>query len=311
MTLQIPEALIQGIPSFKLYNRSCVVTVGTVQVQRIGLQQGIDVWFHVRRSLKPKEPNTCDLKIWNLSDSDRKSIEQASEPLKTLSAAPGSTARVVPVKIEAGYVGHMSTIFLGELRDAQTVRDGPNDFVTEMTTGDGDDALVLSRVNASFPQGATALQVAQKLIDAMGCGQGNLPKVADLFRGSTIYQHGVMLKGNAFEKLRDLCFSLGVEVSIQSGKAQFLSTGRPFGGSAYELADDPNTGLTSDPSVDTKGVLTSGTLLLPDLEPGGPIVLNTDQVNGLFRIISIETRGDTAGNEWGHQIEAKRYGLAV
>jgi hypothetical protein len=71
-----------------------------------------------------------------------------------------------------------------------------------------------------------------------------------------------------------------------------------------------NTGVIGSPSVDTKGVLTIETLLLPGLAPGQPIVVKTAYISGLYRVTAIETTGDVAGNDWKHAIEAKRYGLA-
>lgn len=307
MVQTLAPILIHGIPAALLYSRASRVTVGTILVANIGQQMGLDVWFSVRASLKAKEPNTCDLKIWNLSPNSRKSIEQASQPVKSVAAAPGAPNTVVPVKIEAGYEGNMSTIFLGEMRSAQTVRDG-DDFVTELQTGDGDEALTVARVTASLGP-TTAYAVAQRLLAAMGVGTGNLPAVAQVLRSTTLFQQGVTLKGNPGVILAQLCASVGLEFSIQRGQAQFLSLGRPLTGSAYELS--PDTGLIGEPSVDTKGVLSCMTLMLPGLKPGDPIYMNSDFVQGVFRVTSMTTVGDTAGNDWSHKIEAKRQRLAA
>jgi hypothetical protein len=293
---------------FSLLNRSCTVTVGTTRIANIGQQLGLDVWFSIRRSLRPKEPNTCDLRINGLKEDTRKAIEQASQPLPSAASAPGSKAKVVPVKIEAGYVDHTETIFLGEMRSAQTVTDGP-DIVTELTTGDGDEAALLARSTSTFGPGANAYAVAQALIKDMGCGTGNLATVADVLRAAPLYSKGVSLKSNSLSRLVNLAAACGLEVSVQGGVTQWCSRGQPLKGEAYKLSSD--SGLVGSASVDTKGVLTFQMLMAPGIRPGAPVVLDSVYVKGLFRIISVETTGDTAGNDWYHVVEAKRYGLGV
>lgn len=310
MTLQVPTVVIRGIPSFQIFNRSSTIVVGTTKIDNIGRQRGLDVEFQIKTSLKPNEPNTCDLKINNLSEATRKALEQASTPLKGITAPPNGTAKIVPVRIDAGYVGHTSNVFLGEMRSAQTVTDGSNN-TTELNTGDGDDALVLQRINASLPAGTTATAAIKALLGQMGCGLGNLmaAPIQAALKATPIYQKGVVLKGNATDHLVDLCASVGLEFSLQGGQAQFLSLGQPLGGDAYLLT--PQTGLVGSPTVDTKGVLSCVSFILPGIKCGGPIVLQDANANGLYRIISLEIEGSTFGNNWYCRIEAKRFGLAA
>lgn len=305
-----PSIVVPSGPNFDILNRSSTITVGTTQIQNIGQQRGLDVEFEVKSTLKPKEPNTCDLKIWNLSEGTRKAIEQASQPLKGITAPPKGTAKVVPVQIVAGYLGHTSTIFLGEMRSAQTVTDGPN-LVTELNTGDGDDALVLQRINVALPAGTTASKAIQALLGQMGCGLGNLmsSNVQGALAASSAFQGGAVLKGNAADRIANLCASVGLEFSLQGGQAQFLPLGQPLGGQAYKLS--PSTGLVGSPTVDTKGVLSCVAFILPGLVCGGPIDLDSENAQGLYRIVSITYKGATAGAEWYAQIEALRYGQSI
>jgi hypothetical protein len=304
----------QGVPDpFKLFSRSCTITVGTVQIQNVGLTTGLDVWFKVKRTLQAKEPSTADLKIWNLSDATRAVIESYTQSgVASPAAAPGSKLgglqAIVPVKIEAGYVGNTSTLFLGEMRSAQTVAD-ESDLVTELNTGDGDEAKLLARSSASFGAGANALIVAKKLLADMGCGVGNIATVSSILQAAPLFAGGYVLKGNCMSHLSDLALSCGLEVSIQGGVAQWTTLGQPLGGQAYNLNAD--TGLIGSPTVDTKGVLNATCQLLPGINPGDPIVLSAKYVKGTFRVTSIETTGGTwAGQPWEHSIEAKRVGLA-
>ena len=221
---------------FQAFLRSSTITVGNIQIANIGLTTGLDVEFSVKRSLKANEPNTCDLKIYNLSDASRKSIAQAAQKSTIVQAPPtgiptvaGQPVSIIPVKIEAGYVGHTSTIFLGEMRSAQSVTDGP-DIVTELNTGDGDTAIALQRINQSFAAGSTPLQVVQALLTQLGVGNGNLAAVTPTFNTAqgSLFAKGLVVKGNAAQHLTDICASVGLEFTIQGGQAQFLTMGQPL-----------------------------------------------------------------------------------
>lgn len=287
----------------QLLNRSCVVTVGTTQVSNIGQQLGLHTWFSVRRSLKAGEPNTADLRIWGLSDATRKAIDAAASTI-----VPGVAGKFVPVKIEAGYVGATATIFLGQMRSSQTTIDGP-ETVTELQTGDGDDAMILARSSAAISAGANALAVAKRLLSDARLSPGNLASVQAVLQAAALYRAGVVLKGSSWDLLVDLARGCGLEVSIQNGSAQWTSLGQPLAGQAYSLSSD--TGLIGSPTVDTKGVLSFEMLMAPGIAPGVPVVMNAKYVQGLYRVTAVETVGDVAGVEWVHRCEAKRFGLAA
>ena len=102
--------------AFQAFNRSATVTVGNLVLQSIGQQTGLDFSFTVKRSLKALEPNTCDLKIWNLSNGSRQQMQQASQKSSIVAAPPtgtpdvgGQKLNIIPVQIDAGYVGHTSS----------------------------------------------------------------------------------------------------------------------------------------------------------------------------------------------------------
>jgi hypothetical protein len=313
VAVPLPSEFGAGLPAFE---RSSTVTVGPQQVQNVGLQRGLRVVFEVKRTLKAKEPNTCDLKVWGLSDSTLATIAQASTKSTVVAAPPtgipgvaGKPVKVIPVQIDAGYVGQTSTIFLGEMRSAQSVTDGP-EIITELNTGDGDVALGLQRMNASFLAGTTPQQVVQALLAQAGIGSGNLAAALPIFARAqgTLFVRGVTLKTNPARALADICASVGLEFSIQNGAAQFLSLGQPLAGKALLIS--PTSGLIGTPTVDTVGICSFVSLILPGLNPGAPVQLDSKFVQGTFRILSVEYSGDTWGNEWYCKCEAASQGVA-
>lgn len=307
-TLQLSEVVVEGIPAQALYSRSSTITVGTKQIVNIGQQIGIDVWFQVKRSLKPNEPNTADLKIYNLSDSSLKQLSQAAQTV-SVSTAPGGDVKIIPVSIVAGYESGTSVIFQGELRAASTTRE-EEDFVTEVASGDGDLAQIIARSNFVMPRGSNALGVVTQCLDDMKCGHGNLiaQSIQAILKAATLYNLGANVKGNSWKVIVDTCKSVGLECTIANGQAQFLSLGQPLAGTAYELS--PTSGLIGEPTVDTKGICSCTTLMLPHVRPGSYMHVSSRFVTGDYRVISVETTGQTFGEDsvWQHALEMKALG---
>jgi hypothetical protein len=299
--------VLPGAKGSQLWLRSCTLVVGTTKIEDIGVSAGLNIWFEVRRSLKAKEPNTLDLKIYNLQDSTRQSIEQFIPPAPASSTPGGKKSQGVPVSLTAGYIGATSQIYLGFLRTGQTMTDGKTTTM-ELNSGDADKAMTLARTSKTFGSGATAYLVAKQLLSDMGLGLGNIASAMSRLN-TPIYSRGVAVKGSSYELLVDLAASCGLEISLQGGVPQWIPIGQPLGGEVYDLS--PSTGLLGSPSVDSKGVLQAETEMLPGLLPGMPIQMASKYVQGIFRITSIITKGEARGAEWGHSIEAKRLGLAA
>ena len=163
-----------------------------------------------------------------------------------------------------------------------------------------------------MPKGSVALQVIQRCLKDMGCGTGNLSSAAiqEVLKGQTFYSLGALIKGNSWKIITDTCKAVGLECTIANGQAQFLSTGQPLAGAAYELS--PTTGLIGEPTVDTKGIMSCTVLMIPHIKPGSTVVVSSRFVNGTYRVISMETTGQTFGQDsvWEHKLECKAPGTA-
>lgn len=275
-----------------LFRRVANVTVGSTNVT------GLDVEFRIKKHVK-KEPNTCDLKIWNLSEKTRKSIE---------AAVPNSASQAVPVIISAGYANATATLFSGELRSAQTTRQ-KEDNITELSTGDGDKAITQTRLTVSLGAGSTSSQGLRKILTALGVGQGNLAKAINLLEQNAavgqMFVKGAVLRGSASDIMSDFCRSAGLEWSVQNGNAQFLALGQPLDGQAILI--DASHGMENSPTVDTKGILSFKCRLIPGIVPGCKVSMNARYVQGGYRVISCEYSGSTKGGDWGIEVEADRY----
>jgi hypothetical protein len=289
----------------ELRQRVAHVTVGTLLLEGKG-GTGLDVEFTIRKTLKP-DPNSCTLTIYNLNKDHRKALEQSTTVITGPQSPPGTGGVVVPVRIDAGYVNATSQIWLGELRASQTSHAG-SDYTTILTTGDGDKAIARQRVNVAMGPGTTSATAMRNLLNALGIGQGNLPKALNLLNkqgAAQLYVNGAVLKGLAADHMTDLMRSAGLEWSVQNGQLQVLNLGQPLDGQAVLISED--SGMVGSPTVDTKGILSVTTLMIPDLKPGVKVSVQAESLSGGYRVIACEYTGDTLGKEWYCKLEAARY----
>lgn len=282
-----------------LFNRVVRVTVDTISIESGSLRVG----FGVTKNLK-EEPNKANVKIFNLSPSHRNQLEQKPDG--------------VAVSIEAGYqpdpnaAPDLSRIFLGTLRTSITVREGP-DLVTGLESADGEKQVQTSRVAKSFARGTTTDAVFRELAKGIGVGDGNLEAalktIKAKFSGAgNVFPGGTVIYGSAAREMTRICASLDLEWSIQDGKLQILERGKTTLSKALVLSKD--TGMLDSPTVDNKGVLTVKTLMIPDVFPGRIVVLNSQRLQGQYRIEETSHAGDSSQTEAGEfsiTIKAKRY----
>jgi hypothetical protein len=336
MNLTLPQAFgAQGTLGNQnanaLVQRACTVIIGfpgTNQGIQIvcGNGTGLDVAFNIQRglhtttsSLKP-QPNTCDLKLYGLNPDHRKALAKFTgipAALLPKTTASGTTTQTpgqappIPCIITAGYQQRQTVLFSGELRACQDISEGP-DVITEVSSGDGDKAITQSRINLAIPPGATMQTVFNQIVAAFGGIQsGNLQKMIGQIQSNPMAQQlfskGCTLKGSAAEILSDLCRSTGFQWSVQNGALSIVPLGQPLDGEATLI--DENHGMLGVPSVDTKGIVTVRTLMIPGIMPGSKITIPSINATGGFRVIGQAIDGDTSigSTSWGFTLNAQVY----
>lgn len=247
--------------------------------------------FRVVKNLKA-EPNTAEIKVWNLSRDTRAALE---------------SKKLIPILLEAGYTTTgLHAIYNGQMRNAQTVRDGAA-VTTSMSTGDGEMAVSAGRAFFQVPAKASPAQIlgaVKQLWNAAGVGAGNIDQAGG---SATFGGPARTLHGNLARVTTDVCTMQGLEWSIQDGALQFL----PIGGlvktvnAAVKLS--AASGLIGSPSVDTKGIMKCKSLIQPGLMPGLPVVLDAEFVKGAYRIEEVEFTGDTWDQDWYASITGRKW----
>lgn len=267
-----------------------------VRVDRLELD-AFDVSFDVEKSVK-REPNKCNLRIYNLSAEHRRSIESLSVLPRRIGTAPKGQGRI-RVEIEAGYVDGMSLIFRGDLRTAITRREG-SDLITTLEGEDGGRAFLWGRINRSYPPGTPATTVLRDCAAAMGVGLGNLPEIsaaAAFTGGGTVFSQGTVVSGAAHNELDRLLRSMGLRWSVQNGVLSVTRQGRAL--DSFPVVLGSATGLIGRPESNVDGTITARSLIIPDVTPGRRVVFDpTLGLSGAYRIDRAKYTGDTTAQPW-------------
>lgn len=290
-----------GLQEAKLFGRAFKLVVGVPDNPDIKVEaefdgsdtrgldvSGFDIDFTIEKTLKP-EPNTCDIKVYNLSEVNRKILSGSK----------------LTVKLEAGYKGATSLLYFGEVRAAWTDRQGP-DFITHLESGDGEKEIAKSRINVARGAKVPIFSALSSIVEAIGVGQGNVGAIESVLLSRGIASiNGGSLTGSAASRLTDLCRSAGLEWSIQNGAIQILDIGKTISTQALTISSD--TGMIESPTVDSGGILSVTTLIIPGLQPG--VLVNMDSLfyKGGYRIERCKWAGQIYGNNWQCSWEAKKY----
>lgn len=283
------------LPPNALFERAFECRIGPRAGTTLPPGAGIDVSklrveFHIRKTLR-HEPNTCELKIHNLTEKNRTKLSKGA----------------LAVSLSAGYAkAGTSLLYLGEVRSAYPIIEGPN-VITHLSSGDGEAVIQKTRINVPVGPFTPAAQVLATLAGALKLS-GNIDQASALLLKNgvvTFHPKGGVLAGNAARILTDLCRSAELAWSIQDGVLQIVDRKAPLAAKAIVLG--PETGLVESPSVDSKGFVNAKCLIIPGLRPGRIVVLKSAVVKGAYRLEEVEYVGDTYGADWHASIVCKKW----
>lgn len=286
----------------RLFDRAVRVQVDTK------LLEGLAVEFRVDRSLSAN-PNTADLVIRNLSPENRAYLQSVKKPV---------------VKIQAGYRGDDPTdpdskqpalatgknpepplIFLGEMREVTNLQEG-TDWLTRITTGDGDEALK-STVNFSLGPDTSLLNALKRMAADMGVGEGNLVQALSKAANPAQFLNSFVARGQAKEEMARVLKSVGFEYSVQNGDLQVLPIGQPANNTAILLR--PSSGLVGSPELSSdkktkQPLVKARSLLTAKIFPGSKVKIESESINAFFRVQRAVHHGGTHGNDYYVDFEA-------
>ncbi len=292
----------------RLFGRICVVTIYRPDGQPLDRPTGftdknpeffetlangleirdLDVSFSISKSIS-KDPNTAEITIFNLSETSRSVINKT---------------RPLTVKIAAGHDNVARHLATGNVKFADSnLKDVSTE--TKLELADGGRAFSYAQVNKSYKSGTPLRTIVKDAATSMGL---QLP--AELKNASALdgrIPRGATLDGLARDELTRILAPLGYGWSIQNGQLQVLGDSQVRNDTAREVSE--RTGLIESPGFghpDKKGKrkLSFSCLLYPELIPGGKITLTSKYISGQFKLLKVDHKGDTRGDEWTTECEA-------
>lgn len=278
----------------RLFDRLCQITVQDKKLV------DLDVEFRVDRSLQPSQ-NTADFSIYNLSKDTRKHLSDVKGGVVVQLFAGYKSGN--PLGAQTAVSESPPLIFLGKLRELTHLRDSA-DWITKVSSGDGDEKTK-HPISFSLGPGTDLQSAVTKIVKDMGVGIGNSAQM--ILKGKfkdagTQFAEGVVIHGNSGEELRKLLKSAGLEHSVQNGQLQVLEQGKALNTTAVKLS--PSTGLIGSPEVGGKAKLKARSLMNAQIFPGRLLQIESESIQGFFRVDRAVYVGQRSGADWYVDIEA-------
>ena len=139
---------------------------------------------------------------------------------------------------------------------------------------------------------------------SVGVGLGNLESKisgALLDGWGSVFTQGTVASGSAVKELTGLLRGAGMSWSIQDGTMQVLGVDSALEGTAVLVSS--STGMLGSPSIDHKGIVNVKMLLIPDVFPGRKLRIESEELQGFYRVIRAKYSGDSAGDDWMIEVD--------
>jgi hypothetical protein len=202
-------------------------------------------------------------------------------------------------------------------------RDAGTDCITTLDLADGTKAMRDSYCSLSYAPGTSAKTIIQRCANEMGVPVVYGDDVGEL----ESYQNGYSYIGQADGALTEICNALGLSWSIQNNILNIILAG---GTSTNRgLVFSPQSGLVGVPERIIQAEYKSNksnpkktakkkakkekprkkagwkiqTLLVPSVNPGDMVKVESKWITGWFRVEKVSHRGDYNGTNWGSAME--------
>jgi hypothetical protein len=267
----------------KNYGRKIGLLIADSNNQALDLS-GFRVVFTIEKTAAEK-PNTAKIDIYNLSQSTASRL------------ISGELTRIV---LQAGYAENYAILFDGNLISTKQTRNGA-ETVLSIEAGDGDKAYSFALLNESVGSGYDSAQLAERALKPMKENGVTSTNTAAIESG-TKYPRGRVLFGAARNYARNIARTTECQWSMQDGQAVFCKRNAVLSGREAFLLN-VSSGMIGSPTVDKDGI-SAACCLNPLLKIYDPLKIESDFVNGVYKIVSVKHSGDTHGNEWKTEVKA-------
>jgi hypothetical protein len=275
--------------------------IGSVSVLKKGAVQarefrGLRFAFNITKTSEAN-PNTGIVSVYNVSAENRTLFE---EPKSQIIVKAGySGFGVNPVEPQSVLGKDLAEIiYIGDIRlnGIKTQRQGP-DVVTQLECSTGIVPLEGAKLNKSYAQGTTALQVITELASSMGLNISPFQTA-----GAHVFLGGLALSGSSRDLLTGILKKLGVQWSIQDDELHIVDKTLPTAEPLVLLTEF--TGLIGIPTKMTNGGYIFKSLLNPKIRPGRSLSVVSEAITGIFKPRKVTHQGDLNGGAWETTVEA-------
>lgn len=288
------------------FDRVYRLLVGKPKQKGVEIVQPMRITFDVTKDAA-EEPNEHVIRVYNLAESTRRALEE-----------PG-----LMCVLYAGYGEEDGPLLMasGSVVFAYTKFEQP-DVVTELIVKDGYAEVRDTAVSIGLGPGAQASSIIRDIARQMG-----LPLVMSDDVPDRRWQQGFSFYGAARTALHKVTQGTGLEWSIQNQQLQVIARKGTTRRRAVVLAAD--SGLLGYPERTREAARekakvkdkTTGddvnivsarqqrdgwrvtSLLLPTLNPGDLVKLESRTVEAFLRIEALRSTGDSAGGDWQTELE--------
>lgn len=254
----------------KLFNRQIEILIGQeddTALRVIGLLIQIEI-----KKLISAKPNEGTVRVFNLSETTEKQIKEKG----------------VRIRISAGHDGRLVLLHDGDIRRVERDRSGL-DRVTIITLGGNANKLSQAIFNKSYSGQVKVKQVVQDAIPSFNIDGVDLDQIPD-----DAFLYDFAFTGRTSDLLDKILNPVNVQWYESDNFIRFSSRAKALD-SVVLLT--PNTGLIGSASITEKGCkfksVLNGRILLNDR-----IQIESEQVNGVFKISQVLHRGDNREGEF-------------
>jgi len=259
--------------------------------------------FYVRQS-SIQSLNSAEFRVFNLAKD-------------TAQMVAGKDSEFKAIKLDAGYEDNCSTIYQGSIIHTRTGRENPVNTYVDFYCRDGDKAYNWGIVNKTFAAGSTQREHVDEILRVLkpfGITEGTIKGLSD-----QKYPRPVVMYGMARDFLRTIGRSNEAAWYILNNKLFHMPYADQGEGDGFRL--NANTGLIGMPQETQTGIVVTA-LINPQFAVGKQLIIDEksiqrapwglnygDDINnlkldqlgtsdGVYKIFSIEWRGDTHETEW-------------
>lgn len=251
------------------------------------------IQFTIEKSAK-KNPNKGSIKIYNLKKSTREEMEKPD-------------TRCV---LYAGYKEEQGAllIFSGNVTYAWSQFEGP-DVITELELGDGAQEIRDTVMSVGYGKNIKSTQVLKEVSSKM-----QLPLTLPSNAIERVWKYGLSFYGPAHVLLDKITKGTGLEWSVQNGNLQVIEQGMVTTRTGILISKDSGLikhpeRMRSDKHEQSKKKAKKepekqadgwkvDCLLMPTINPGDRVKLESRSVTGVFRVQKLTHDGDSHDGDW-------------